>query len=100
MLEQIHDLLQKDKKKNKLKSSQNLSKDFGMVLVLMKDKFLLSALQVLQETNQQKISNLKKNLKKILKESHSKKNKTSSPNYSRSNSDKSKRKMLTINGIV
>lgn len=71
-----------------------------MVVAQMKDRFLLSALQVLQEINQQDLNKLKKSLQKIQRGYHLRNNKTSSQNSSRFNSDKFKRKMPTMNGTV
>jgi hypothetical protein len=83
-----------------LKFSQNRNKDFGMVVAQMKDRFLLSALQVLQEINQQDLNKLKKSLQKIQRGYRLRNNKTSSQNSSRFNSDKFKRKNPTMNGTV
>jgi hypothetical protein len=83
-----------------LKFSQNRNKDFGMVVAQMKDRFLLSALQVLQEINQQDLNKLKKSRQKIQRGYRLRNNKTSSQNSSRFNSDKFKRKNPTMNGTV
>jgi hypothetical protein len=71
-----------------------------MVVAQMKDRFLLSALQVLQEINQQDLNKLKKSLQKIQRGYRLRNNKTSSQNSSRFNSDKFKRKNPTMNGTV